>query len=99
MGFRDKNTSNLDKGLLMANEDFETCERRNVIGLIYIHVGDLLISRSVMFTDYITQRMAGNPKWIDTKKMRRPNWGWGYLKWVAEISTGSFRIRVNTKTW
>ena len=43
-GFRDQNNTNLDKGIFKANEDFDTSERRNVIGIIAIHVGDLLIS-------------------------------------------------------
>ena len=56
MGVRGKNASNLDKGILKAGEDCETCERRNVIGFIAIHVGDLLISGGEMFTECITQR-------------------------------------------
>ena len=43
-GPRDQNTPNLDKGVLMANEDFETSDQRDVIGIVAIHVGDLLIS-------------------------------------------------------
>ena len=43
-GFRGQNTSNLDKGILKANEDFDTSAQRDVIGIIAIHVGDLLIS-------------------------------------------------------
>ena len=41
------------------HENFETYEQRNVIGIIAIHVDDLLISGSEMFIGYITQRMKG----------------------------------------
>ena len=36
-------------------EGFETSDQREVIGIISIHVGDLLISGSDMFIDHITQ--------------------------------------------
>ena len=36
---------------------FETNERRKAIGIISIHVGDLLIAGSGSFIKYITQRM------------------------------------------
>ena len=55
VGFRDENTSNLDNGILKVGENFETCEQRNAIGAISIHVGDLLISGSEMFIAYIAQ--------------------------------------------
>ena len=50
---------NLDKSILKANEDFETCEQRNGIWPIAIHVGDLLISGGEVFIEYITRRMTG----------------------------------------
>ena len=80
MCFRDTNTPNIDKAILRGDEDFETCEQSNVIGLISIHVGDLLISGSEMFTEYITRRMKENPKWISMKKTKRPIWGCESLK-------------------
>ena len=57
VGFRDKNSSNLDNGILKVGENFETCEQRNVIGLIAIRVDDLLISWSEMRIEYTTQGM------------------------------------------
>ena len=48
-GFRDQNTTNLDKGILKANEDFETTEQRNVTGVISIQSDDLLIPGSAIF--------------------------------------------------
>ena len=54
-GFRDKNTSNLDQGVLKLNENFETDERRKVTGPIAIHVDDILVSGSEMFVEYYTK--------------------------------------------
>ena len=53
------------------SENFETGERRTAIGLIAIHVGDLLISGGEMFIEYITQRMKESPKWISMEKVKR----------------------------
>ena len=36
--------SHLDKGILNANGNFETGDKRDVLGIISIRVGDLLIS-------------------------------------------------------
>ena len=55
-GFRDQNTPNLDKGALKVGECSETIEHRDVIGIIAIHVDDLLISGSGMVIEYITQK-------------------------------------------
>ena len=74
LGVRDKNTSNLDQGVLNVNGNFETGERRTAIGFIAIHVGDLLISGSDMFIEYIAQRMKESPKWVDMKKNKRRIW-------------------------
>ena len=76
VGFRDQNTSSSDQGILKVNENFETGERRKVIGPISIHVDGILVPRSGMFIEYITQRMKENPKLIDMEKMNRPIWGW-----------------------
>ena len=43
-GFRDPNSPNLDNGILKVIENFETIEQRKVLGVIAIHVEDLLIS-------------------------------------------------------
>ena len=51
--FRDPNRTNLDKGILRANGNFETGEKRKVLGIISIHVDDLLTSGSSEFIDYI----------------------------------------------
>ena len=58
-GFRDRNTPNLDKGILKANDGFETSAQREVIGIVSIRVDDLLISGSGMFIGHITQN-GGN---------------------------------------
>ena len=56
-GFSDRNNTNLDKGIWKAGEDFDTSEQRNVIGIIAIHLGDLLIAGSDMSIWYISQKM------------------------------------------
>ena len=73
-GHRGQNTPNLDKGIFKTGADFETSEQRGEIGIIDIHVGDLLISGSAMFDAYISYRMEGDPKWIDMRQMGRPIW-------------------------
>ena len=50
--FRDPNPPNLDKGILKINENFEAIDKRKVLGIISIHVDDLLISGSIDFNDY-----------------------------------------------
>ena len=45
-GFRDPNSPNLDNGISEVNGNFETSEKRNVLGAIAIHVDDLLIPGS-----------------------------------------------------
>ena len=79
-GFRDQNTSTLDNGILTTNEDFETSGERDVIGIIAIHVGDLLISGNGMFAEYITHRMEENWRRRAIRKMKRPIWRWESLK-------------------
>ena len=69
---RDKNLLNLDQWILKINEFFETNEKRDVIGLIAIHVDDLSISGSETFIRYITQRMKENSRRIAMRKMKRP---------------------------
>ena len=61
-GVRGPNTKNLDYRILKAGEGLESIERRGDIGIIAIRVGDLLISGSDMFTDYITPKMKGRPE-------------------------------------
>ena len=79
-GFRDQNTPNLDNGALKANEGFEPSEQRDVIGIIDIHVDDLLISGSDMFAEYITQKMTENSKRIAMGGMKRSIYGRKSLK-------------------
>ena len=60
MGFRDKNTSNLDKVTLEGGARISGHANKEIpFGIIAIHVGDLLISGSEMFTEYITRSMKG----------------------------------------
>ena len=42
-GFRDPNSPNVDKVILMVIGNSETIERRNALGIIAIRVDDLLI--------------------------------------------------------
>ena len=69
IGFRDKNTANLDHGILGVRDGLETGEQRKAIGPISIHGGDLLISGKEMFGKYITQKWKKSSKWIDMGKM------------------------------
>ena len=71
-GPRDKNNTNLDEGIFKANEDFDTREQRNVIKIIDIRVGELLISGSGMFIDYMPHKMMENPRRVAMRKTRRP---------------------------
>ena len=71
VGFRGRNTSNLDKGVLQEGGNSVTCEQRSFVIAISIHVGDLLISGSEMFTGYSTQRTQGAPKRIEMEKTKR----------------------------
>ena len=75
-GFRDPNPSNLDKGISKVSANFETRDKREVLGIISIHVDDLLISGSSDFTDYISWEMGGG------------NRG-GYLRWGRGTYLGS----------
>ena len=56
-GFRDKNSENLDHNIFEVNEDCETNERRNVIGIIAIRGEEIFTSGKEMFIEYITQRI------------------------------------------
>ena len=49
----------MDNGILKVGENFETCDQRNAIEIVAIHVADLLISWSGVFVEYITQRTKG----------------------------------------
>ena len=44
----------MDRGILRVNGNFETGEKRKVLGIIAIYVEDLLISRSSEFAEYIS---------------------------------------------
>ena len=57
--FRDPNSKNLDKGILNANGNFETSDKRQALRTIDIHVGDLLISVSDVFIAYIPLGVKG----------------------------------------
>ena len=78
VGFRDKNTSNLDHGILKVEENFETGEQRNAIGLVSIR-DDLLNSGSEMFIEYITHRKQSSNR-VHMKKTNRYIWGCGFPK-------------------
>ena len=54
VGFRGTNTTNLDRGILKVSENFETGDKREVLGSLFIHVGDLLISGGSEFAEYIS---------------------------------------------
>ena len=57
--FRDQNSPNIDKGILKVSGNFEATEQRKALGIIAIHVDDLLISGGDVFTAYISKRMKG----------------------------------------
>ena len=66
-GFRGKNTPNLYKGILKVGENFETRDTRKVLGIIDIRVGDLLISGSEDFIEYISLKMKENSGRVDMR--------------------------------
>ena len=78
-GFRDPNSPNLAKGVLKADGDFDTTEQRNALGIIDIHVDDLLISGSGGFTGYISQIMKGESE-VDIYRWGRRIWAWKLKK-------------------
>ena len=57
MHFKCEESSNLDKCILNANWNFGAIDKRGFLGIISIHVGDLLISGSSDFTDYNSWEM------------------------------------------
>merc|ERR1712112_657617 len=62
--YRDPNKNNIGKNEFKVNENFPNEEKRIAMGLIAIHVGDLLISGSGNSLEYITFRMKDNSKWM-----------------------------------
>ena len=54
---RDKNSANLGRNISEVNEDFETNERRNVIGIISIQGDAIFTTGREMFIEYITLRV------------------------------------------
>ena len=55
--FATPDQTNLDKGITEANGNFETDGERKFLGIIAIRAGDLLISGSGGFTEYISWEM------------------------------------------
>ena len=53
----DPNQTNVDNGILNVSENFETGENGKVLGIVDIHVDDLLISGSSEFTEYISWKI------------------------------------------
>ena len=68
--FRDKNLSRLDQGVLKVGDFSGNKEKRNLVGLIAIHVDDLLISGNGSFLKYMAE-MEENSKLIVLRKMAR----------------------------
>ena len=64
-GVRDPDHADLDNGISKVIENFETGDKRNVLGIIAIHVADLLISGSSEFAEYISREMRGISNYID----------------------------------
>ena len=54
--------------------------KRDVAGIISIHVGDLLISGEDMFVGYIAYRMKEKSTRVDMGKTNRPIWARKSLK-------------------
>ena len=96
-GFRDPNTSNLDKGIFKANEDFETSEQRDLIGIVSIHVDDLSISGSGIAIKYIAKRTKSKSRRVDMEKTNRRIWVWKSQKQTMGSSDALFSICVITK--
>ena len=65
---------------------FETNERRKAIGIISIHVGDLLIAGSGSFIKYITQRMKEKFEVDRLEENEATYLGMGILKIKMAIS-------------
>ena len=51
--------------------NFETIDKREVLGIIAIHVDDMLISGGIDFTDYISCEMKENSRRIDMWAIRK----------------------------
>ena len=62
--FRDHNPPNLDNGILKATGNFETIDKRKVLGIIDIQVDDRLISGSGNFIEYVSMGMGENSRRI-----------------------------------
>ena len=74
--FRDSNSTCREKGILKVGEIVATVEQRGVMGIIAIHVGDLLISGSGVFIKYISKMSKGDSIRIAMGKTKRPIWVW-----------------------
>ena len=60
--FRDPDQANIDMCILKLGGNFETGEKRKVLGTISIHVDDLLIPGSSEYVGYISWEMQENPR-------------------------------------
>ena len=73
--FRDPNQTNLDEGILRANEKFATGEKRKFLGILSINVDDLLISGSSEFTEYTSRgdetEIRCGYLWVESDLFRR----------------------------
>ena len=56
-GFGNKDSLSLSNNEFRANEDFETEEKRKVLGIITIHEKEIFITWEEMFIEYISQRL------------------------------------------
>ena len=80
--FRDPNPPDLDKGILKENEYFETIEQRDIMGVVSIHVDDLLIAGRGICINYISKTLKAKSRRIAMGKTNRP-----IRVWKSQIRT------------
>ena len=75
----------MDNGVLQVNETPKTSDGRTVLGIIDIRVGDLLISGSSEFSEYISCGASGKSRRIAMVGINR-------LIWVCGLGNRAIRI-------
>ena len=78
-GFRNKDSLSLSNNEFRANEDFETEEKRKVLGIITIHEKEILITGKEMFIEYISQRLKRGFEVNSDAEMTVYLWEWEFI--------------------
>ena len=65
---------NGEKGIPDPNQDFGTDTKRNDVGMLISHVGDLLVSGTDAFISYIPERLGVSAAWKFLREMGRFTW-------------------------